>query len=83
MESAENIIWADWAFGSSLDDSLEMYANLPDDIRNYLDRISDIDFDVAEELLSIVTDRACPIEISVVRQLMVNFLSEHDERVIV
>lgn len=83
MESTENIVWADQAFGSSLDDSLEMYANLPDDIRNYLDRISDIDFDVAEELLSIVTDRARPIEISVVRQLMVNFLSEHDERVIV
>lgn len=83
MESTENIIWADQAFGSSLDDSLEMYANLPDDIRNYLDRVSDIDFDVAEKLLSIVTDQARPIEISVVRQLMVNFLSEHDERVIV
>ncbi len=83
MESTENIIWADQAFGSSLDDSLETYANLPDDIRNYLDRISDIDFDAAEELLSIVTDQARPIEISVVRQLMVNFLSEHDERVIV
>lgn len=83
MESTENIIWADQAFGSSLDDSLEMYANLPDDIRNYLDRISDIDFDVAEELLSIVTDQTRPIEISVVRQRMVDFLREHDERVIV
>lgn len=83
MESTENIVWVERAFGRSLDDSPEVYANLPDDVRNYLDRISDIDFDVAEELLSIVTDQARPIEISVVRQLMVNFLSEHDERVIV
>ena len=83
MESTENIVWAEQAFGPSLDDSLEMYANLPDDVRNYLDRISDIDFDAAEELLPIVTDQARPIEISVVRRRMVDFLSEHDERVIV
>ncbi|OYX43384.1 hypothetical protein B7Y94_01590 [Candidatus Saccharibacteria bacterium 32-49-12] len=77
-----NLIWADGRFGQTPDSSLKIYQALPDDVKNHLDRIYDIDPDTADEMRHALTNGKEMIEVGVMRQAMIDFLNEHDERAI-